>query len=242
MVTIPTVMYLPRLTILLFIITGCAIRQAQIFRTSKDLCSNITDINNIQLITKTRLVRNKEKLIFKQHIYIKDGFVRIDTIGVFDNIINSIIIKDDFYIIDYQQQIIYKFSSEEAFQHIFGFDIPISKLAFFLTLSDKKLSQCTNAENGLVKTCPEEKIIIRKDITDCNSLKVDFISTKYGNILAEYTDFSHIDGRNIFHRLKIKESNEKFFIDISVTKIRINEINKDIFELKDIRGFQNVSK
>ncbi|MCX7959548.1 MAG: hypothetical protein N3B13_10930, partial [Deltaproteobacteria bacterium] len=158
-------------------------------------------------------------------------------------VVNTIIIKNDrFYVIYYQQQVIYTFTNEESFYNTFSIYIPVLRLPFILTLSDSAIPDCKSSNDGLVKICGEDRIIISRDIKNCKSVKIDFISPLSGDISAIYSDFSEINGTNMFHRLKITGHKEKVFADITVLMVKREEISEKIFEPENFKDFKNVRK
>jgi len=208
-----------------------------------DICSRISVPDNLHIISKTRIETGKEKVVLRQHIFVKNGLIRIDTMGLFDDVINTIIVREEkIYVIYYQQQMKYTFVSEESFYNTFGIYIPVSRLPFLLTLSDKTIPGCKGSEDGLTRICGKEKILISKEPSGCKYLKVEFISPDFGDTSAIYSDFSDTNGIFMFHRLKIKKAKDKISLDLSFIRVQIEEINEKIFDPEIFSGFNNVWK
>ncbi|MCX7943421.1 MAG: membrane lipoprotein lipid attachment site-containing protein [Deltaproteobacteria bacterium] len=227
------------LLVFTLVLSGCLPRLPKNIKSNQ--CHNITFLDNICLTTKTRILSSKDKILLRQNIYIKSGTIRIDTLGVFDEVINTIIIKkDEFYVVDYQQYKLYVFTSEDEFYKRFNLHLPIFRLPFFLTLSDDTIPACQNLKEGSTKICGEEKIIIDKDTDECKYIRINYDSPTFGNLQAIYSDFSNLNGAYIFHKLRIKGYKNDISLDIDITKIQRGIKEQGIFEMETFKGFERV--
>lgn len=221
-------------------ITGC-IHRTSLNDYPKE-CSNIRTPSNLHLKIRTRIKVPGNKVILIQHIFIKDNRIRIDTMGAFDDIIMSILVKEkNAFVIHFQQRTIYRFTSEEEFYRISGLYLPIFDLPLLLTLSEELASRYSNSKQDNLYIDKKREIRFIRDDNSCRIRRVEIISPLSGDISAHYYDFSLINGEPIFHRLIIQNKKQQIEADIKVLKVSKEEIREEIFDT-NIKGFGYVTK
>jgi len=226
---------------LLIILDGC-IHQYRALELPQ-LCNEEILPDAIHIRAKMRLELQKEKVSLIENISIKNGKIRIDVLGVFDNTLISIIIKDNLInVIDYSNQIIYRFSSKESFAKQFNINLPVFNLPFLLTLSPKNISGLISENNNTYSLNNGEKITVIQDKGTCNTKQIYIDSPESGRTIATYSEFLKIDGHPFFHNLRIINEKQDIRANIKVLKVHFKEIADSIFDIEDIKGFNYVNR
>ncbi|MGC9042474.1 MAG: hypothetical protein ACP5KG_01315 [Myxococcota bacterium] len=207
-------------------------------------CDRPIHFSNLKIRAKTGIEIGKERFTTIQNIFIKDGMVRVDVMGVFDDIITTILLKErKLYVIDYQQQILYTFANEEEIGRVFNISIPFSVLNELLTLSvdEKRLTEKDN--NKFVYTeNNEDKITFFIEPEYCSVKKAEILYSNGGKISAIYQDFSTLQGKRIYHRIQIQDEKRNMKTDIKIIKISFEEIDNKTFDISRFGAFKNVIK
>lgn len=229
-----------RLLILFLFLTGCI---HNIIRTDNNrICSIDRFPDNIIISARTRIESRTDKVVLRQNLFVKGERIRIDTLGVFDEIVNSIIVYPDvLYVINHQERSIYSFADEYSLYRYLQFKIPFTMLPYLITLSNRSVPQC-KFEDETTLICGKEKITLNREVIKCQFLKIDIRSSEKGEITAIYSDFSSLGETTIFHKLQINVVREKLLLKIDINRIQRGDVKEELFDLSGFKGYINVNR
>lgn len=221
---------------------GCIHRQSQ--ENIQQVCERPIAYDNLKIRAKTKLNMEKEKLTIISNIYVNNGMTRVDILGVFDDIISTLIVKENkLYFIDYSHQTLYTFNKEEELYKLFNISIPFLTLPYILTLSSegKKLIDIDQKDNIYIYSNDNgDKFILFIEPTYCTVKKAELSYYNKEKIKVVYSDFSTLNEKRIFHKIYIQSEKKDIETEIKFLKISSEEIDEGIFDINRFKDFKNV--